>query len=89
VLDHWQDVGRHRDDDVVSVGEGHQASERAVAIHAEAAAIVDDNEGDATGFSGFGGEADAFEMSTVLAWILRVMGRREWYTGAGSYDCGA
>lgn len=59
MLDDGQDVRGHSYYDVVGVGVRHQAGEGAVAVHAEAAAVVDDNEGDAAGFGGFGCEADA------------------------------
>lgn len=65
MLDDGQDVRGHVDDDVVGVGVRHQAGEGAAAVHAEAAAVVDDDEGDTAGFGGFGCEADAWVMVLI------------------------
>ena len=40
----WQDLSRHLDDDLVGVTVRHEAGQRPVARHAEAARVVDHNQ---------------------------------------------
>ena len=59
VLDHRQHLARHVLDDLVGVAIGEQPRRRAAAGHAVAAGIVDDDQVDAAGLLGLGGQAGA------------------------------
>lgn len=75
MFDDWKDVRGHVDYHVVGVGVWHETGEGAAAVHSEAAAVVDDDEGDAASFGGFGREADA----CVIGLVWRLDGKCSFY----------